>query len=338
MKSKRVRVVHLVESLGGGVMSALESFVDRTPQVEHHLVGRVRSGSFSGFDRSPFESVTVIDGSLVRLMRAHIKVVDLVEPSVVHLHSSWAGLIGRLSPRKGAGIVYSPHCFFHERTDLPRIVRTVARGVERGLGLRTDLLVGVSPWEANEGDRLGIRSSWVENRFPKRLQSADSSGSNTRARLVVTAGRISAQKDPGYFLEVKRAVDLKVSGVRWLWVGDGDPALRNRLISEGVHVSGWVGRSDALDLVRQAGVYVHTAAWEAAPLTLVEAEEAEVPIVVRSQRSLQSLGWQGVDTAVALGELVAGGLEGHGVPSRGNPDSVPASLPDIYFEEYRAKR
>jgi glycosyltransferase involved in cell wall biosynthesis len=58
-----------------------------------------------------------------------------------------------------------------------------------------------------------------------------------------------------------------------------------------VHVTGWLPRADALSLLATAHVYLHTAAWEGSPITLLEAADLRVPVVARSIPALDSLGY-----------------------------------------------
>ena len=64
----------------------------------------------------------------------------------------------------------------------------------------------------------------------------------------------------------------------WLWLGDGE--LRNTLDRSGrIAVSGWLPRSDALDLLSGSDVMVHTSSWEGMPIAILESMALKVPVV-----------------------------------------------------------
>ena len=103
-------------------------------------------------------------------------------------------------------------------------------------------------------------------------------------------GRISPQKGPDFF---RRAVELSQASalpLRWIWIGGGAAADERALREAGAEVTGWVSRSEALGWLATADVYVHTAAWEGFPVSLLEAAALGLPIVARRIPALESLG------------------------------------------------
>jgi glycosyltransferase involved in cell wall biosynthesis len=67
--------------------------------------------------------------------------------------------------------------------------------------------------------------------------------------------------------------------VRVRWIGDGDAALKRALADGGVEVTGWLPRSEAVRLLGESTVYVHTARWDGAPMTMIEAHALGLPQV-----------------------------------------------------------
>jgi glycosyltransferase involved in cell wall biosynthesis len=150
-------------------------------------------------------------------------------------------------------------------------------------------IAALTPYEVDLAHRLGATADYVPNvvRLPADLVR----GADHERRRVVTIGRITNQKDPAFFLEVKAAADASLPGLAWTWVGAGDPGTAIRLSEAGVQVTGWVPRAEALVLLVTAHVYLHTAAWEGSPITLLEAADLGVPVVARSIPALDSLGY-----------------------------------------------
>ena len=116
-----IRVLHVTEAMGGGVETALIEYVLSTPEFEHHLAFAVR-GSWGTGDRDDgiFQSVTDLGFGPRNLFRGCRTAVNRIKPDVVHLHSGWAGLLGRLSLRSSnVRVVYSPHSYFFSEPICP---------------------------------------------------------------------------------------------------------------------------------------------------------------------------------------------------------------------------
>jgi hypothetical protein len=107
--------------------------------------------------------------------------------------------------------------------------------------------------------------------------------------VIVTVGRITPQKDPGFFAETVAAVRTDAD---WRWIGDGDPEMRRLLEAAGVEVAGWMKNCDVLRSIADADLYLHSARWEGAPVTLVEAAAIGTPVLARSITCLEGLGFQ----------------------------------------------
>ncbi len=293
-----MRVLHVTEAFGGGTESAIRGFVEATGDYEHHLLYRDRGDTGTGEGLEGFRSaVPVTSGVLGLRAVARARVSDL-RPDVVHLHSSWAGLVCRAAGGVGdhAGVVYSPHCFYFERTDIGAARRWMGARVERMLAASTDVVVAVSPREEELARSLGARRTYVvRNTLAPRATGPRPASEGTP--VIATMGRITRQKDPDFFLEVAEVGRSAGIDAEWVWIGGGDDREVRRLQQRGIRVTGWLPRAEARSRVGDATVYIHTAAWESGPVSVEEARSAGVPTVVRSIPSMVSLGFpDGVDT------------------------------------------
>ncbi|MEQ1737023.1 MAG: glycosyltransferase, partial [Rhodoglobus sp.] len=163
VRSDRVVVLHVVESWGAGVRSAVLQFVSSTPELEHHLLRGVRRSEFSTEDEAGFESVAVLPSGARPARAAIRRGAAAVQPDVVHAHSSYAGMFVRtaLRTRPDRRLVYSPHCFAFERRDISPITRMLVRAAERVLARNTDTFAVCSPAEARAAAALSRRGARV---------------------------------------------------------------------------------------------------------------------------------------------------------------------------------
>lgn len=204
------------------------------------------------------------------------------EYDAIHLHSSRAGVIGRLAilgGRRTASVFYSPHGFAFLREDLSPFTRRVATFVERMLAGLGDGLVLVSPSERQVAvEALGARNAFVlrngisTDMLPARVAKAPG------APLVVAmVGRVTYQKGPWRFAEVARALE-NLAEFRWL--GGGEPAPVVQWLGDApVTVTGWMRRTELMQQLAEVDVLVFPSLWEGMPLALMEAQAMGIPAV-----------------------------------------------------------
>ncbi|MCR1781696.1 glycosyltransferase [Nocardioides carbamazepini] len=278
-----VRVLHVIESYGSGSLTAAAQYVRSTPDLEHHLLRRIREDYVPFGEEVLFTSVTDLPRSRVRSIGAVRKATRTLSPEVVHAHSSFAGLFARLALRAGrpARVVYTPHCFVFERTDISATARRGYRLVEWALAINTTVIAGCSTGEvrAAQAWRTCRRAVHVPNIV--RDAPVAERARHAERPVVVSLGRVSAQKDADFFLATLRDLGQRGRRVRGLWIGGGDSADVARLEAAGVEVTGWVTRDRVLDLLSSADLYLHTAAWEGFPMSILEAHRMGLPILVR---------------------------------------------------------
>jgi glycosyltransferase involved in cell wall biosynthesis len=303
---RRLRILHVVESLGSGVATALEGYIRNTLGHEHTVLAWRRDGAHTGdaLDRLAAAVLPLPPGRLAQL-RAVRRHVTRLRPEVIHAHSSYAGFYVRLLRRPGRSLVYTPHGFSFERRDISAALRGVFWLTEALLSLRGACVAAVGPREAQLAERLPGRQLVVY--VPNVADDLQLSGCPPRqpgetGRLRAAAmGRISAQKGPGFFrsaASLSRRLGLPID---WMWVGGGDPEDEQVLREAGVLVTGWSSRSAALGWLRSADVYVHTAAWEGAPMSVLEAAALNLPILARRTAALEALGLEPLyDTPEAI--------------------------------------
>ncbi|MCW2583983.1 MAG: hypothetical protein JWQ53_2773 [Klenkia sp.] len=344
-------VWHVSEAMGGGITTAVNAFVESTPEYDHQLWCVERPAHRTG-ESGRFSAVHTATGSGPRALWRLLHEARAEEPpSVVHLHSSWAGLAGRrVLADWSSRIVYSPHCYWFERTDMSAPLLRVAEAIERRLAPRTRVTVAVSPHEARLARELGSPTAFVPNvaelppgLAPIAAYDFGTGGRRTAARLprdtgrpvtLVTVGRVEAQKDPRFFAQTVDEVRATGMAVRAVWVGGGDPALEAVLHRSGVETTGWVDRATALEHVVRADVYVHTAAWEGNPLTVLEAMVLQKPIAVRSIPSMTSLGHDPANTTpqalAATIRAAAAGVDTRPTTPRLDPQDTAVPLASVY--------
>lgn len=291
----RPRVLHVTEALGG-VPVSIQHFIDATPYADHYYVAlTLRSHVPTAVPAGLAGSVVGGVKSPLAWRRAVAEQVAQWQPTHLHFHSSFAGLWGRLRRFGRQRVLYTPHCYAFERGDLPHPVRRSLRVVEALLERRTDVVAAISDREAvltrqlRRGSRARVVTAFnpvgADVRAPRR------GGIASTPPVVGTMGRVTAQKDPAFFLRVVEEVRALRPGLAldWVWVGQGDEEVEARLRASGVRVTGWLSAADAAAELAAIDLYVHTAAWEGYPLAVTEALTAGIPVALRSVPALPSV-------------------------------------------------
>lgn len=286
------RVLHVVESFGGGVASALEQYRSATPETEHHLLRTVRDGSYEGDEtKLGFSSIAELPRFPLTAISAIRQAVKRVQPDVIHAHSSFAGAFVRVGMRARVEtpIVYTPHGFSFERTDISPLRRQIFRVTEGALARNTTVFAACSQREEYLCRELAEKSSvvYVPNvaSVPDTMPPVDG---KTGTFTVVAVARVSTHKGPDFFAAVAREVGLRSKEIRFKWIGGGDEAATQRLRDAGVEVTGWHTREEAMGKLAAADVLLHTAAWDGFPMVLLEANQLGVPSLVRTIAPFES--------------------------------------------------
>ncbi len=219
--------------------------------------------------------------------RELMAVVRRLRPDVVHLHSSKAGLAGRLALRGKVATVFQPHSWsFHA---VGGVVALLSAGWERAAMRWTDLVVAVSGEELDEGVQRGIdpRRTVVAPNGVDVLRFMPRDRAAARARLglgpqplVVCVGRLARQKGQDMLLAAWPDVLTVVPEARLALVGDGPEHDRLASLAEdmpSVQLFGGTGRPE--DWYTAADVVVVPSRWEGMALVPLEAMASQRPVV-----------------------------------------------------------
>jgi glycosyltransferase involved in cell wall biosynthesis len=229
--------------------------------------------------RSPGPSV------IPETVRLH-RIVKDVRPDVVHLHSSKAGLCGRLAVRRARPTVFQPHNWSFVAYDDARS-RAAARW-ERVAERWTTITLCVSQREQSEGRLKGLAGPMhvVPNGVDVQLPAA-SHAERERARrrlalpsapTVVCVGRLTRAKGQDILLDAWPRIVARVPSAQLVLVGDGeDREMLARRASEEIRLVGH--RDDVRNWIVAADVVAAPSRWEGMSLTLLDAMAAGRPVV-----------------------------------------------------------
>jgi glycosyltransferase involved in cell wall biosynthesis len=232
--------------------------------------------------RSARGSHAAFIGDLVRALRV-LMAGDA--PDIVHLHSSKAGFVGRLTLRAidartgvRTRILYSPHGLAFLNPVRPWSSAAYWL-LERIAGLVDCQPVGCGASEARALAHVNRRRARIlEN--PVDPAFFDVQQRDPERPVIITVGRVCEQKAPEIFAELSVRERLESENVHFVWVGAGDPASEAMLRAVGVEVTGWIPQEQVRSRLATATAYVQTSRWEGLPLSVLQAMAVGLPCLV----------------------------------------------------------
>jgi glycosyltransferase involved in cell wall biosynthesis len=268
----------VADQLGRGWQVAVASPRGALEQATRELGARHLAWSAS---RSPGPSTAAETLRLRRLVRE-------LAPDLVHLHSSKAGLAGRVALRGSVPTVFQPHGWSFYALSGP--LQRAATEWERAGARWAHAVACVSETERRRGEEAGIRARWdvVPNGVDVRTLTAASDGDRAAARrrldledgpLVVCLGRICRAKGQDLLVRAWPDVLARVPQARLVFVGGGsqDGALQGR------HADGvtFVGeRDDVPNWLAAADVVAAPSRWEGMSFAMLETMASARSLVI----------------------------------------------------------
>jgi glycosyltransferase involved in cell wall biosynthesis len=205
-------------------------------------------------------------------------------------------------------VIYTANGLPFIRKDVSKTKARLFLLLERIANFMNGKVISCSRSEAEELTKRGIPGKYISN--GTEIQPSYDRQPNDVV-VVATSGRSTVQKNPALFNEIasKFASDKRV---RFVWIGHGE--LNHLLTSGNITVTGWMTRSDASNVVRNADVYLSTASWEGLPLAVIEAMHLAKPLLLTRcvgnvDLVIDGYNGFGMDTAAEAATKILGFLE-----------------------------
>ena len=311
-------VLHVSETTAGGVGRFLTYLLPHQVEAgddvalavsaQGEVPGQLAAG---GVRHYPWEVSPRPTPRLPAEVRALGTIVRDFDPDVVHLHSSKAGLAGRLLLRRRRPTLFQPHAWSFFAVE--GLVRRATLGWERAGARWADVILCVSDDERRNGFEQGVRppeyrvlphgvdlERWPAPEPGARERARSALGLDPAEPLAVCVGRLHRQKRQHALLDVWPAVRAAVPGARLALVGEGpDRADLEARAVEGVIFTGEV--DDVREWMLAASIAVQPSKWEAGtPLSALEALACARTIVFTDAPGLRDAAAHGVGAMVPL--------------------------------------
>lgn len=213
------------------------------------------------------------------------KVIKAYQPDLVHLHSSKAGLLGRLVCRTMAiPCVFTVHGWaFTEGVSERR--RKLYRTLERWVAPLAAKIITVSDYDRELALRYGVSKPsqliTVHNGVPDHAAALTRTTANGSAVKLIMVARFEAPKQQQLVLTIM----ARLQELPWTleFVGDGPELDAAKNLSQTLGLTSRVtfsgARSDVAQRLVNSDIFLLFSAWEGLPLTILEAMSCGLPVV-----------------------------------------------------------
>jgi glycosyltransferase involved in cell wall biosynthesis len=302
-------VVHVLEPFVSGVSTAVITITEQLPEIKHVVVHGSRvlvddienvrnkfpqgtefiEWKFAGREINPIGDLKAL-GELCTILKPYKNT-----ETVVHLHSSKAGFLGRLACRLLgiSRVIYTPHCAAFIRTDIGFLKRCLFRLLERIGGWFGGRVVGCGKSEAILYSQLGKPAVWVSNGV-----HLSAGAKEANPQLVSFSGVLSRQKNPALFNAI--ALAFEDDAVPFCWIGDGP--LKDTLTAKNISVSGWLGKQGVDACLEKTKIYLSPSSWEGLPFGVLEAMNSSCALLLHDVPGNRDLVMPGENGYVFSGE------------------------------------
>lgn len=281
---EKKKILYIVESFGSGVFTFLVDLInalddeyeivvaygerkETLKNFKDYFSANVRFIKVENFTRS------INIKKDLKALKEVKKIIKNEKPDIIHLHSSKAGVIGRLaiSGRK-VKMFYNPHGFSFLKLDDSKLKRVIYWLIEKIITIINPkcIIIGCSQGEYEEARKLSKKSICINNGINIEKLNDETKELNERVIdfkkiKICTSGRIGNQKNPVMFNEIAK----KFPNIEFTWIGDG--MQKNKLTSPNINITGWKSRKEVLRILNDNDIFILTSLWEGLPISLLEA-------------------------------------------------------------------
>ena len=305
-----MKIFHLCETLKGGIATHLNSLLrhQREDYRDADIVvlcpaHHAEFVDVAGVTVIPFVHRGRNPRGIASLWREWAGLIRQHQPDVLHLHSSFAGLIGRTVPHR-ARTIYCAHGWAFTTNASP-LKKRIYSAIERLLSRRTDAIIVISQSEMEAAIAAGIdprKCTVVYNGVEDRPPAIDVRPADGPIQALFV-GRFDEQK--GY--------DVLIDAFRLL----GDQPIQLHLVGEAVQgqgklpdlpsnvtTQGWITPSELGAVIAASDVLAVPSRWEGFGLVAIEAMREGRPVVAHKVGGLPEIVADG-ETGVLFSPLDA---------------------------------
>ncbi|MGQ6195813.1 glycosyltransferase, partial [Serratia sp. IR-2025] len=297
------KVLHVAETVKGGVATVIRQLVQQNDEFDFYCV--LPDSQYREIGAFPAEKMKVFTrtgrniSSFISLAINYIQMVRKEKPDVIHVHSTFAGVVCRLltplvrmtcRPK----IIYCPHAFSF-LMDTSEKKKKVYAKIEKILQKNTDVIICTSEYEKRTALMAGLSPdnlTVVYNGVEPPVKLPDDTNPYRQDKInILFVGRFDYQK--GFDL-VQRIADELDDRFLITIVGGNVHAKEQPAPHARMDFKGWLTSAEMAPYFTYADVLLMPSRWESFGLVAVEAESYGLPVVASRCSSLPEVVSEGV--------------------------------------------
>lgn len=294
-----MKILHVGEYVNGGVATYLRTLLSglqKYDDVENYLlISEYKS-------QQGWENITKkvfyykykrsLSNVFLAIKQIHAVIED-VNPDIIHVHSTWAGLFVRLPylfRKRKAKIIYQSHgwAFLMDTSNYKKNIYAL---VERILSMPTDKIINISNYEQNQAIKYGLNKNkmiMIYNGIEDKVNKSNLKLNWDKNKInLLFVGRLDKQKGLDLFLDVYDK--MKLENIHLYVIGTS--VLDNNLPQNTKYVTylGWVDSKDIDEYYQACDAVIMPSRWEGFGLVAVEAMKNSKPVIVSDRGALPEL-------------------------------------------------
>lgn len=294
-----MKILHVGEYVNGGVATYLRTLLNRLQKyndIENYLlISEYKSQKnwdnitkkvfYYKYKRSIFNIFSAIK-------QIH-EVIEEVNPDIIHVHSTWAGLFVRLPylfRKRKAKIIYQSHGWAF-LMDTSKYKKNIYALVERILSMPTDKIINISNYEQNQAIKYGLNKNkmiMIYNGVEDKVNKSNLKLNWDKNKInLLFVGRLDKQKGLDLFLDVYDK--MKLENIHLYVIGTS--VLDNNLPQNTKYVTylGWVDSKDIDEYYQACDAVIMPSRWEGFGLVAIEAMRNSKPVIASNMGALPEL-------------------------------------------------
>ncbi|MFA6074538.1 MAG: glycosyltransferase [Negativicutes bacterium] len=285
------QIIHVIECTSGGTLDVVVDLVNGMPEYQHVVVFGKRSDTPVDIQNMFSDYTKLVEWKRIQRKIGFSDLFALVElitiflkyntVKIIHLHSSKAGFLGRIAAflcGVSDRVIYTSHGAAFLCGAVSPFKERLFAWLEWFASTFGGRIIACSASEAREFHQRGILAMHINNGVAPNEIIVASKNDQSDCVIVVAAGRIVRQKNPQLFGAIATAYENN-DRVRFVWIGDGDCRCE---FGENVVITGWQTKQAVKQILASADVYLSTSLWEGMPLSVLQAMQAGLPLLLSS--------------------------------------------------------
>ena len=293
-----MKILHIGEYVNGGVATYLKTLIEdcKENDVEQYLLmSSYKSEKKWKMDKTKIKFYKY-KRNIINIFLSMIKIqsyIKKIRPDIIHIHSSWAGVMVRIPyvfKKKDVKIIYTPHgwAFLMENSVWKKKSYAI---IEKALSFVTDKIINISKYEQNRAIEYGIDSCKMQVIYNgvKGICYKSNKTINMKKEKInlLFVGRLDYQKGLDAFLKIYYQDEFP--RLHLYVVGTGvlnESEMRND--SKTTYV-GWVDNQEIDSYYQACDAVIMPSRWEGFGLTAIEAMRNKKTVIASNRGALPEI-------------------------------------------------